>query len=117
MHPAQPSFLHFLTNGGGNYQNINIYLQKRRKHITIYHYAIIQSNSKTEQANQRPAHRARNAGGCCNKGNNIIIAKINGNYETDNKLSIKEDKEHTWEVAVEFYPLGKYQRKKWWKFW
>ena len=48
---------------------------------------------------------------------NSMIAKINGNYETDNKLSIKEDKEHTWEVAVEFYPLGKYQRKKWWKFW
>ena len=32
-------------------------------------------------------------------------------------FSIKEDKEHTWEVAVEFYPLSKYQRKKWWKFW
>lgn len=48
---------------------------------------------------------------------NSMIAKINGNYETENKFSIKEDKEHTWEAAVEFYPLSKYQRKKWWQFW
>ena len=34
-----------------------------------YHYAIIQSNSKTEQANKRPTHRARNASRCSYKFN------------------------------------------------
>lgn len=40
---------------------------------------------------------------------NAMIAKVNGEYESDNSFSIKEDKEHVWEISVEFFPMTEYQ--------
>lgn len=42
---------------------------------------------------------------------NAMIAKINGNYGSDTKFSIKEDAEHTWEISVEFYPMSDYNQR------
>lgn len=52
---------------------------------------------------------------------NAMMAKVNGEYESDNCLSIKEEKEHIWEIFVEFFPMTEYQeetsKRKWWKIW
>ena len=51
---------------------------------------------------------------------NAMIAKVNGEYESDNSFSINEDKEHAWEISVEFFPMTEYQKAtsihKWWNF-
>lgn len=41
---------------------------------------------------------------------NAMIVKLNGNYESDTRFSIKEDAEHTWEISVEFYPMSEYNK-------
>ncbi len=41
---------------------------------------------------------------------NATIFKINGEYENENKFTIKEDHEHIWEIIVEFYPMGEYNK-------
>lgn len=41
---------------------------------------------------------------------NAMVAKVNGGYESDVKFSIEEDEEHTWEIAVEFYPMSDYNK-------
>lgn len=39
-----------------------------------------------------------------------MVCKLNGCYESDVKFSVEEDKEHVWEIAVEFYPMNEYKK-------
>lgn len=38
----------------------------------------------------------------------ILLFKANGNHEQDEKVSLRSEENHTWEINVEFYPISEY---------
>ena len=43
---------------------------------------------------------------------NILLAKVEGGTEGSKSLALKREKERTWKVNVEFYPLSDYEKKE-----
>ena len=43
---------------------------------------------------------------------NILLAKVEGGTEGSKSQTLKREKERTWKVNVEFYPLSDYEKKE-----
>lgn len=41
--------------------------------------------------------------------NTIVKSSIKGEYSSDKKINLKRSKAQSWEITVEFYPLGAYK--------